>query len=401
MNVTAFLESLQTDPAYRGQIVHMHEMPKQEAVYTPLPEGLSRTACAYLKALGISRLYSHQAEAIDATLAGKDTLVTTSAASGKSLCYQVPLVQRLTDDPTATALLLFPTKALARDQVATWNRGVHALPSARRQSLRAVAFDADTGTGSRQRARDAARVLVTNPEMLHATLLPAHPRWARFLQGLRLVVLDEMHVYTGFFGANMANLFRRLYRVCRRYTDITPRLIALSATVGNPREAAELITGRELHHVWRDKSPTGARTFVFWNPPRRKRRRWRGRRSANVEAHELMVRLVRSRIATICFSKARNSAEMIYRYTRESLLREAPGNPPDRAADRWRRRRLWRYGTHCWQKIRERPSAAHPCRPCRHGAPVPPHATAARCCAAALAAQRGAGNRGRPIAQAP
>jgi len=325
MDVDAFLESLQQDPSYADQIVHIHTEPARSPQYAELPAGLCPATQRFLSALGIEKLYCHQAEAIEAALKGEDVLITTGPASGKSLCYQVPILQRLLEQPSATALFVFPMKALARDQVAAWNRGVEELRDAvDPHEVIAVPFDGDANRADRQTARGAARILVTNPEMLHVNLLPNHGRWARFFEGLSFVVLDEIHTYTGFFGANMANVMRRLERVCEHHGS-RPQFICSSATVGNPAEMAELLTGRGLHHVSQDTSAAGSRTYVFWNPPRIRSRRWRGRRSANVEAHDLMVKLIRQRVSTICFTKARTSAELIYRYVRETLLKEAPG----------------------------------------------------------------------------
>jgi len=324
MDVDTFLQSLKQDPAYAGQIVHVHTEPARIPRWAPLPAGLHPGVQHFLDALEVSRLYLHQAEAIEAALKGQDILITMGAASGKSLCYQVPIVQAILQHPEATALFVFPTKALARDQVASWNRGVEALRNfINPQEVAAMPFDADANAADRRMARDSARLLVTNPEMLHANLLPGHVRWGKFFQGLRFVVLDEVHTYTGFFGANMANVLRRLERVCAHYGS-QPQFICSSATVGNPKEMAELITGHSLYHVDEDTSAAGSRTYIFWNPPRIKSRNWRSRRSANVEAHELMVKLIRQRISTICFSKARNTAEMIYRYVRETLQTKEP-----------------------------------------------------------------------------
>ncbi|MCK4299686.1 MAG: DEAD/DEAH box helicase, partial [Planctomycetes bacterium] len=320
MDVDAFLSSVERDPAYAGQIVHVHTEPARPARWGSMPAGLHPQSGEFLAALGVERLYTHQAEAIGALLATEDALITTGAASGKSLCYQVPILEALLEDPESTAILLFPTKALARDQVAAWNRGLQAVSTSRSQ---AAAYDGDAGQADRRAARNSANVIVTNPEMLHLQLLPNHGRWARLFRNLRFVVLDEVHTYTGFFGANMANVMRRLQRVCEHHGS-RPQMVCCSATVGSPTEVAELVTGRRLHHVAEDGAPHGAKTYVFWNPPRIKRRRWRGRRSANVEAHELMVKLIRERIATITFSKARNTAEMIYRYVRETLQVEEP-----------------------------------------------------------------------------
>ena len=325
MDVEAFLESIRCDPAYAGQIVHVHFEPGTAACWADIPSGLHPGACQFLRVQGIDRLYLHQAEAIAAALDGDDVLITTPSASGKSLCYQLALLDATLRDPNATGLLVFPAKALAHDQMASWNHGIAALHEHIDPSrIIARAFDADADAADRRRARESGRVLVTNPEMLHMNLLPYHGRWARFLTGLRFVVLDEVHTYSGFFGANMANVLRRLERICRHY-GARPQFICSSATVANPVEMVECLTGRTPRHVSSDCSVTGGRTYVFWNPPRIKTRRWRGRRSSNVEAHELMVRLIRERISCLCFSKARNTAEMIYRYVRDGLRECAPG----------------------------------------------------------------------------
>ena len=323
MDVQAFLDSLRDDPGYAGQIVHLHTQPATPPQWSSFPQSLSADVRRFLKSHGISRLYQHQAEAIEAALAGRDVLVTTGPASGKSLCFQIPILQRLLEHREATALLIYPTKALARDQSASWNRGLRALQSDHSAPPPfAAPFDADTDAGTRRACR-LSRVLVTNPEMLHANLLPNHGRWSTFFQGLAYVVLDEVHTYTGFFGANMANVTRRLERVCAHY-HAPPQFVFASATLANPSELATSLAGKPFHHVGEDTSASGERTFVLWNPPRIRGRQWRGRRSANVEAHELMVKLLRRGIGTICFTKARNTAEMIYRYVREGLSKQEP-----------------------------------------------------------------------------
>jgi DEAD/DEAH box helicase domain-containing protein len=324
LDVKRFLEELRNDPSYAGQIVHTHVAPARDAEWAPLPEDVSPHISAFLKALNITRLYRHQADAIQALLDGKDILLSTGTASGKSLCYQVPILQKMLEDPDATALFVFPAKALARDQAATWNHGIRSMPGIDNpEAFCAIPYDGDSSSSDRRLARDSARLLVTNPEMMHANMIPGHSRWQRFLRGLRFIVIDEVHTYTGFFGANMANLLRRLGRICEHYGG-QPNYVCCSATIGNPDDVAELLTSRKFHLVDADSSASGTRTFVFWNPPRIKKRKWRGRRSANVEAHELMTKLITARIPTICFSKARNTAEMIYRYVRDGLRKEHP-----------------------------------------------------------------------------
>ena len=184
-------------------------------------------------------------------------------------------------------------------------------------------YDGDTPSATRRRLRDAGSVIFTNPDMLHAALMPQHARWARFLGQLKLLVLDELHVYSGIFGSNMANLMRRFLRVCGHYGS-EPQIVSCSATIGNPKELAERLTGRKVTLIDRDGSPRGRRMYVFWNPPRIRTTSWRSRRSANVEAHELMAMLIRRDVPTITFSKAKMTAEMIHRYVCDALRESAP-----------------------------------------------------------------------------
>jgi DEAD/DEAH box helicase domain-containing protein len=324
MDVTSFLQRLTANQAYAGQITHQRTVPAHAPVWAPFPEALQSPARAFLLARGIHQLYQHQVTAIQAALAGEDMVVTTGPASGKSVCYQVPMLQALTEDPQATALLLFPTKALARDQAIAWNEGIEsALGAQEAESLRAMPLDGDVDTGGRRQARDRGRVVLTNPEMLHVSMLPHHARWTRFFSGLRFVVLDEAHVYTGFFGSNMANVIRRLERVCQVH-GARVQYLCTSATLGNPADLTRRLIGRPARLIEADTGAAGERTFVVWNPPRIQKRSWRGRRSANVEAHELMVQLLEEGAPTICFSKARNTAEMLYRYVRDALSATNP-----------------------------------------------------------------------------
>jgi DEAD/DEAH box helicase domain-containing protein len=320
MDVAAFLDEILASPGYADQIVHTHTIPAREACYGEPAAPLSDPAQAMLAARGITRLYSHQAAAVDAARAGADVLLATGTASGKSLGYLIPLLEMLAADLRSTALLLFPTKALSQDQFQRLNE---ALTAAGMSDVLAGVYDGDTPSPMRRKLRDHGRVILTNPDMLHAGLLPHHARWAGFLAHLRLIVLDELHVYTGIFGSNMANVLRRLGRVCR-HDGSTPQILACSATIGNPAALFHGLTGRPCTVIAEDGSPHGARTYVFWNPPATRARVWRSRRSANVEAHELMTMLVLRGVRTITFSKAKMTAEMIHRYVVDALRGMAP-----------------------------------------------------------------------------
>ena len=338
MDVDAFLADIQASPDYAGQIVHVREVPPADAQYAPGAEELSEPTRRMLAAAGIEQLYTHQVDAIAAARQGKDVLVTTGTASGKSLCYVVPIIETLARAPAfstdvgedgATALLLFPTKALCQDQFKAFGAG---LAAAGLDGVLAGVYDGDTPANMRRKLRDKASAVFSNPDMVHAAIMPAHARWANFLARLKYLIIDELHVYSGIFGANMASLLRRLGRVCAHYrgqmragTASLPQIISCSATVGNPREMARQLTGKDMTVIDRDGSPKGRRVYVFWNPPTtRGSRTYRSRKSANVEAHELMAELIRRSVPTITFSKAKMTAEMIHRYVCDALGRTAP-----------------------------------------------------------------------------
>ena len=319
MNVDDFLEELRSDPNYAGQIVYVHESPARDAKYAPRAS-LSGSMQTLTERVGIERLYSHQAEALCQAQQGADVLVATGTASGKTFCYALPILERLLADPTTTALLLFPTKALCQDQF----RAMHQLlDRADLTDLLTGVFDGDTPPTLRRKLRDHGSVIFSNPDMLHASLMPQHARWADFLSRLQFLVLDELHVYSGIFGSNMTHLLNRFLRVCRHYGS-SPQVIACSATIANPTELAERLLGRAFALVDEDGSPRGRRVYVFWNPPRVRQHDWRSRRSANVEAHELMAKLIAKGTPTITFSKAKMTAEMIHRYVCDNLRRTAP-----------------------------------------------------------------------------
>jgi DEAD/DEAH box helicase domain-containing protein len=320
MDVDAFLNTIRTAPGYAGQIVFVHEQRARAGVYVPARDVMAEPMATALEAIGIRNLYRHQAEAVNHVEHGRDVLIATGTASGKSLCYVLPILQRLRQNPAARCLLLFPTKALCQDQFRTFSRFLDAAGPA---DCLAGVYDGDTPAALRRRLRDRGRVIFSNPDMLHAGLMPQHGRWADFLGGLDLLVLDELHTYSGIFGSNAAHLFRRLFRLCRHYGS-APQIVACSATIANPIDLARRLTGRHFTLIDQDGSPCGRKVYVLWNPPRVRHTAWRSRRSANVEAHELMARLVADGMSTITFSKARMTAEMIHRYVVETLRETAP-----------------------------------------------------------------------------
>ncbi len=311
MDFNVFLDEIEADPDYGGQIAHRAELPACEARYGALQAELHPEVQAILDDLGITQLYSHQTEAIEAAFSGENVAVVAGTASGKTLCFTIPVAQSLYERGTNRALLIYPTKALAQDQLrklADFGAGT---------VFTAETYDGDTPSAQRRRIKKSAQVVLTNPDMLHVGILPYHHTWADFFRNLKFVVLDEVHTYRGVFGSHAANVVRRLRRIARHY-GTNPQFICCSATIGNPAELCEKLTGLEFKVVDDDGSPAGRRTFVMWRPPLMQRRRDR-RRSANQEAADLMARLLRREIRTITFTLARSQAELILRYTRDKL----------------------------------------------------------------------------------
>jgi len=319
--ISDFLTNIQTSDGYRGQIVHIEHLPPKEPAYREPNTAISPTVKKALETMGITSLYSHQAEAVDLISAGRNTAIVTSTASGKTICYNIPVLEALLKDPEATALFLFPTKALAQDQLRVLGHFCSADPDLM-NLVRAGTYDGDTPRETRRKLRNHANVILTNPDMLHQGILPYHSRWSRFFARLRYVVIDEMHTYRGIFGSNVANVLRRLKRVLAHYGN-DPTLVLCSATIANPRELAEALIGDNCAVVSDDGSPRGPKMFVLWNPNFIDSHRME-RKSSNVEAHDLMVGLIEAGVQTITFTKARVVAELILRYVRDALSRRNP-----------------------------------------------------------------------------
>lgn len=311
-----FLEQVAAGEGYAGQIVHVEQVPAREAMYAEPQEPLPTALEAALARLGIARLYSHQAAALDCLRAGRHAAIVTATASGKTLCYNLPVLERLLARPQARALYLFPTKALAQDQLRGLRRLADSDP-ALAELVRAGTYDGDTPGSTRRRLRNDANIILTNPDMLHQGILPCHSRWGGFFSELAFVVLDEVHTYRGVFGSNVANVMRRLRRICAHY-GADPTFVCCSATIANPQEHVIRLIGLPVALVDEDGSPRGPMRFVLWNPPCLDRGRL-ARRSSNEEAHALLVRLLRRRIQTIAFARTRIVAELLYRYAAESL----------------------------------------------------------------------------------
>jgi len=316
MDVAAFLDELCRRPGYEGQLQHIEVLPARQARFAeptePLPAQLADLLCRR----GVERLYTHQVEALESARAQRDWVVVTGTASGKTLCYHLPILERVLAEPDARALYLFPTKALAQDQ----QRGLLELAAGcadLQQSIATGVFDGDTPTAQRRRIRAEANLVLSNPDMLHASVLPYHPKWATFFSELRYVVLDEVHTYRGILGANVACVLRRLVRVCEHYGS-RPVFLAASATIANPGELTGRLIGREAQVIDNDGSPRGRKLFCLWNPSPQGNDRL-ARRSAADDAVEIMVDAMLAGAQSLAFTRTRQAAELIHRYVQESL----------------------------------------------------------------------------------
>jgi DEAD/DEAH box helicase domain-containing protein len=287
----------------------------RSAQTVPLPEDLHPDLLAALRRTGVESLYSHQADALAAAADGP-VVVTTGTASGKSLCFNLPTLDVLCADPRARALYLYPTKALAQDQA----RALHRLGL---RQVRAAIYDGDTPRHDRAAIRRRATVVLTNPDMLHVGILPHHTAWGDFFANLAAVVVDEAHVYRGVFGSHVGNVLRRLRRIARAY-GTEPRFLLASATIANPVELAERLTGLDgFTLIDRDGSPSAARRTAMWNPPLLDEALGI-RRSALAEAADVLAELVEGGARAICFIKSRKAVELISRYARGRLAEEDP-----------------------------------------------------------------------------
>ncbi len=322
MPLARILARFQTDPSLRTRITAWERIPAREAEIAAWPETLDPRLPLALAARGIRQPYSHQARAAELALAGQHVLVVTPTASGKTLAYNLPVLHWLLNDPDARALYLFPTKALAQDQLQTLQELIDALHA----DISVAVYDGDTPKAHRKRIREQARIVLTNPDMLHTGILPHHTAWMAFFRGLRAVVIDEIHTYRGVFGSHVANVLRRLKRVASFYQDATPaqapvQYLLASATIANPAAHAERLIEAPVALVARNGAPSGEKHFIFLNPPLVDRDLGL-RRSNLLEAQQLGVTLLREGVQTIFFARARMTAELLLTYLREGLERQ-------------------------------------------------------------------------------
>jgi DEAD/DEAH box helicase domain-containing protein len=306
------LDDLLISSATGPCIVATRHFPARPAAYAPFPPSLDPRLVEALRARGIDQLYAHQARACELVEKGQHVVLVTPTASGKTLCYNVPALQALLTQPDARVLYLFPTKALAQDQLAELEEVAKALPD-----LRMFTYDGDTPQDARRAVRARANLVLTNPDMLHSGILPHHTKWAALFQNLRYVVIDELHAYRGVFGSHLANVLRRLRRICRHYGS-APQYVMASATIGNPRELAERLTGESVEEIAESGAPTGDKTLLCYNPPVVNPEL--GIRAPYLgEATKLARRFLRERIPTIVFAQSRLATEVLLTSIKEGV----------------------------------------------------------------------------------
>jgi DEAD/DEAH box helicase domain-containing protein len=293
----------------------IRRLPARAGEFMEFPEALSPVLRQALVSRGIRQLYTHQGAAFEHARNGRNLVVVTPTASGKTLCYNLPVLNRLMEDPAARAMYLFPTKALAEDQLQEFQSAVDASGS----DLRAFTYDGDTPQDARRAIRERANVVLTNPDMLHAGILPHHTKWAKAFENLRYIVIDELHYYRGVFGSHLANILRRLKRICEFYGS-SPQFICCSATIANPKELAESLTGRPFELVEQNGAPSGEKYVVFYNPPV-VNRALGIRRSYLNETRRIARELIDRGEQTLVFANSRLATEVLLTYLKD----EHPG----------------------------------------------------------------------------
>ncbi len=313
MNLDQIISSLRQDRALGKSITHWKTFPPRAARYADFPPNIDQRLIDTVGAKGISQLYSHQAEAIELALAGKDVVVVTPTASGKTLCYNLPVLDEIMKNPESRALYLFPTKALSQDQL----NELYSLIQQLDIDIKTYTFDGDTPQTARRAIRSAGHIVITNPDMLHAGILPHHTKWIKLFENLKYVVIDEVHQYRGIFGSHLANVIRRLRRICKFYGS-DPKFICCSATIANPDDLAGRIIGRPVRAVDNNGAPAGEKHFLIYNPPV-VNEQLGIRKSAINEAATVAAYFLRHGVQTIVFAHYRLYVEVLLTYLQREL----------------------------------------------------------------------------------
>ncbi|MFI8576898.1 DEAD/DEAH box helicase [Rossellomorea aquimaris] len=305
------IEHFKKDDDFNKQIVHWHTIDEKPAQLVDMPLEINEKIKNALQKRGIEKLYTHQHSAFQLAMQGKSFTAVTPTASGKTLCYNLPVLQSIMDNPDARALYIFPTKALAQDQKSELNE----IISEAEASINSYTYDGDTSANIRQKVRKAGHIVITNPDMLHSAILPHHTKWVSLFENLKYVIIDELHIYRGVFGSHVSNVVRRLKRICEFY-GASPIFICTSATIANPKELAEHLTGNEMNLIDNNGAPSAKKHFVFYNPPV-VNKPLNIRRSATLEVRRIAGELLKNKVQTIIFARSRVRVEIILTYLQE------------------------------------------------------------------------------------
>ncbi|MCG1023096.1 DEAD/DEAH box helicase [Sutcliffiella horikoshii] len=305
------IDWMKREESIAKNIVHWETVPPKEAQSVPFPKEIDKRLLQSLTNRGISSLYTHQAAAFEAAIHKRHFVAVTPTASGKTLCYNLPVLQKIVQNNDARALYLFPTKALAQDQKSELNEIITQMGV----PINSYTYDGDTAPTIRQKVRKAGHVVITNPDMLHSAILPHHTKWVSLFENLEYIVIDELHTYRGVFGSHVANVIRRLKRICNFYGS-NPTFICTSATIANPKELAEELTGENFELINNNGAPSSKKHIVFYNPPI-VNKPLNIRRSATLEVRKLAAEFLQEKIQTIVFAKSRVRVEILLTYLKE------------------------------------------------------------------------------------
>jgi len=310
-NMAEWLENLKGQEEIMQNVTEWRTIQPREASYAPLPDELHPELKKALKAKGIEQLYSHQAQAFQAAMSGGHIVTVTPTASGKTMCYNLPVLQEIVNNNEARALYLFPTKALAQDQVTELQQFADLMDC----DLKTHTYDGDTAPSIRTAIRNAGHIVVTNPDMLHSAILPHHTKWVRLFENIKYIVIDEVHAYRGVFGSHVANVIRRLLRICEFYGS-SPQFLCASATIENPGEHASRLIGRPVQVIDNNGAPSGEKHFIFYNPPV-VNEQLSIRRSSVFETKKLASALIKQGLQTIVFARSRVRVELLLTYLQD------------------------------------------------------------------------------------
>lgn len=319
MNIDQLVDQIRNSPEIMRNITYWKEIEPRSAQYGLFPKGLRQELQDILKKKGIQQLYSHQSKTIDLIFQGKNVVVVTPTASGKTLCYNLPVVNEILNNNDARALYLFPTKALSQDQVSE----LHEMMDMLDHPIKIYTYDGDTPVSARKAIRQAGHIVVTNPDMLHSGIMPHHTKWVKLFENLKYVVIDEIHTYRGVFGSHLANVLNRLHRICKFYGS-NPQFICCSATIANPKELAERVISREVELIDENGAPSGRKHLIFYNPPM-VNKQLGIRRSSILETKRLATNFILNRIQSILFTKSRLTVEVLVTYLKQ-LVQNKLGN---------------------------------------------------------------------------